>query len=314
MDVIIQSFNGVLTVSIIIAIGILLDRKGWFNEESVGLVSKLVAYVCLPTYMLTNMIANFRRDELLSMVGGLVVPFVSIFVGFFLSKLIGRLMGMEKSHRGIFTVAVSFSNVIFIGLPVCVSLFGDTCVPYIMLYYMANTVMFWTIGNHELAVGAGTEQPLLSKKSLKSLVSPPLMGFFFGLIFVMLQLGLPQPVFSAFRYVGSMTTPLAMVFTGIAMSKIDWHKITLGKEAIVAMLGRYLICPLIVFALAPMFNLDSMMAKVFVILAAMPMMSNGSIMTRFYGGDYQFAAMLASLSTALAIVVIPFYMWLVSQV
>lgn len=42
-------------------------------------------------------------------------------------------------------------------------------------------------------------------------------------------LELPQPIFVAFRYIGSMTSPLAMLFIGIAMSKTNWQEIRLGK-------------------------------------------------------------------------------------
>ena len=40
MDIVLHSLNGVLTVLIMIAMGVLLERKGWFDEKSVSLVSK----------------------------------------------------------------------------------------------------------------------------------------------------------------------------------------------------------------------------------------------------------------------------------
>lgn len=122
-------------------------------------------------------------------------------------------------------------------------------------------------------------------------------------------LELPQPIFVAFRYIGSMTSPLAMLFIGIAMSKTNWQEIRLGKEMAVAMLSRFLVCPLLVMALLPFFDLEPLMGQVFVILAAMPTMTNTSIVTKSYGGDYKYAAMLTAVSTVLAAVVLPIYMW-----
>lgn len=122
-------------------------------------------------------------------------------------------------------------------------------------------------------------------------------------------LELPQPIFVAFRYIGSMTSPLAMLFIGIAMSKTNWQEIRLGKEMAVAMLSRFLVCPLLVMALLPFFDLKPLMGQVFVILAAMPTMTNTSIVTKSYGGDYKYAAMLTAVSTVLAAVVLPIYMW-----
>ncbi len=311
MEIIMHALNGVLTVMIMIGAGFWMERRGWFSEDSVSLISRMVNYACLPTYMMTNMLANFQHDQLISMSRGLIVPLISMLAGYFISKLLGRAVGVPRSHQGIFSACVSFSNTIFIGLPLGIALFGDAGAPYIMIYYMVNTTLFWTIGVHELASGAGRETPLLSRQTLKNIVSPPLMGFFIGVVMVILEWNLPQPVFKAFHYIGSMTTPLAMLFIGIAMSKTDWHKIRLGAELAAAMLGRYFICPLIVIAILPFFDLDPMMQKVFVIMAAMPAMTNNSIVAKAYGGDYKYAAILTAVSTALAVIMIPFYMWVI---
>lgn len=53
------------------------------------------------------------------------------------------------------------------------------------------------------------------------------------------------------------------------------------------------------------------MEKVFVIMAAMPAMTNTAIVAKGYGGDYKYAAMLTAVSTVLAVFAIPFYMWLI---
>ncbi len=311
MEIVLHALNGVITVMLIIAAGFVLERRGWFSESSVSLISRLVTQVCLPTYMLTNILANFRHDQLVSMSRGLIVPFISMMAGYFISLALGRLINLPRTHKGIFSICVSFSNTIFIGLPLGIALFGEAGVPYIMIYYMVNTTLFWTVGVHDLAIGSGQEAPWLSRRTLRSIISLPLIGFMTGVVFVLLEWNLPQPLFAACRYIGSMTTPLAMLFIGIAMSKTDWQEIRLGKELLVAMLGRFFICPLIVLAIVPFFHLDEMMAKVFVIMAAMPAMTNTAIVAKSYGGDYKYAAMLTAVSTVLAALIIPFYMWVV---
>lgn len=311
MEVVVHALNGVATVLIMILFGFVMERKGWFSEESISLISRMVNQVCLPTYMLTNILANFQHDQLISMSRGLIVPFISMMAGYFISLLLGRIVDIPRSRKGIFSICVSFSNTIFIGLPLGIALFGEAGVPYIMVYYMVNTTLFWTIGVHDLAIGSGEEVPWFSRRTIRSIISPPLMGFMLGVVMILLEWKLPQPVFKSFHYIGSMTTPLAMLFIGIAMSKTNWQEISVGKDLVVGMLGRYFICPLIVYAIIPFFHLDPMMEKVFVIMAAMPAMTNTAIVAKGYGGDYKYAAMLTAVSTVLAVVMIPFYMWLV---
>lgn len=311
MEIVLHAFNGILTILIMVAVGFYLERKGWFSEESVALISRLVNYICLPTYMLTNILSQFKHDQLISLSHGLIVPLISMLTGYCISIFLGRMIGVPRAHQGIFFTCVAFSNTIFIGLPLGIALFGDAGAPYIMIYYMVNTTLFWTIAFHDLATCSGTETPLFSCKTLRSIISPPLMGFMLGVAMVLLEWSLPEPIFRSFHYLGSMTTPLAMLFIGIAMSKTNWNEIALGKELVAAMLGRYLICPWIVFLIIPFFHLEPMMEKVFVIMAAMPAMTNTAIVAKSYGGDYKYAAMLTAVSTVLAIVVIPFYMWVV---
>lgn len=63
------------------------------------------------------------------------------------------------------------------------------------------------------------------------------------------------------------------------------------------------------YGLSPFFALPKLMSDVFVMQAAMPAMTNTSIVAKVYGGDYKYAAMLTVVSTLLAVITTPFYMW-----
>ncbi len=311
MAAVLHSFEGILTILIIILTGFFLSKKGWFSEDSVSLISRLVTNVTLPTYMMSMLLASFTRDSLLQLVHGLPIPVLSMTIGYILGHLVARLIHVHPARRGIFSSVFFLSNTIFIGLPLTLALFDESAVPSVMVYYMANTTFFWVLVAHDIAVDGqgGIAPPLLSMKTLKSVISPPLLGFIFGVLFLLLGWTLPQPILKAFKYIGGMTTPLAMIFIGIAISKYRWADIHLDREVVLAVLGRYVFSPLLVLALVPFFPVPVLMKQVFVMLAAMPAMTNTSIVAKYYGADYQYAAMLTVITTCLAIVVIPFYMW-----
>lgn len=312
MELILHTFNGVLTVMLIIGCGFAMERKGWLNESSITFVSRLVNYVSLPTFMITSIMSRFNREQLLGMVDGLKVPFITMVIGYILARLMGHFLVSNPKHKAIFTVGVAFSNTIFIGLPLCIALFGEVAVPYIMIYYMANTFLFWTVGVHDLAADNGQKVPIISKQSFKSVFSPSLIGFLIGVGFVLLNIKLPAPIFRTFTILGAMMTPLAMIFIGIGMSRNDWAHFHLDKELIFGVLGRFVVCPLIVLAMLPFVPMDPLMGKVFVIMSAMPAMANISIVSQHYGGDYQYAAMQVAVTTIAAIFVLPVYMWILN--
>jgi len=61
------------------------------------------------------------------------------------------VFNVRKDRRGTFASMFSLSNTIFIGLPVNLMLFGDSSLSYALLYYIANTILFWTIGVYGIA-------------------------------------------------------------------------------------------------------------------------------------------------------------------
>ncbi len=311
MEIVLHSLSGILTVLLIIGTGFALDRRGWFSESGVSLISRLVNTVCLPGYMLANMVARFSGSDLIEMGRGAGVPMLSMLLGLFAAKVLAGILKIPKERKGIFIDCVTFSSVIFQGLPLVLALFGEEGLPYIMIYYIANTVLFWTIGVREAALSSGRDVPLISRRSLKIILNPPLIGLLLGIILVMLNLKLPEPLYRSLYYIGSMTSPLAMLFIGIAMSRTAWEEIKIDFQTSVAMLGRFFICPLILYLMLPFFNVNETMGRVFVICAALPSVTNLSVVLKEYGGDYKYAAMLVTVSTCLSAAVVPFYMWLI---
>jgi len=309
MGAVLHGLQGIITVMLLIAVGFVLARRGWFEAKSEAMIARLVTQICLPAYMVVNLTTTFSHNQLVGMSGGLVVPVLSIFLCYFIGKGVAAILKVPRSRRGVFCSVFFTANSIFIGLPLCVALFGEEGSPYVMLYYLANTLTFWTIAVRDIAKDAGFNAPLFSKNTVKAIFSPPLFGFISGLIMVMLDLHLPGPILTSCRYIGSMVTPLAMIFTGIAISKEKWEDIHFDLELFAAMAGRFGVAPLCVLALIPMFPLPPLMSEVFVMQAAMPAMTNTPIVAKAYGGDHKYAAKLTVVSVFVAVVTTPFYMW-----
>ena len=309
MAAVLHALQGIFTIVIMIATGFYLSKKGWCSESFSAAVAQLVTKVCLPTYMIVNLTANFSHDQLIAMSGGLPVPIISMVMGYFIGHGVAKLLKVRRERVGVFCTVFFVSNTIFIGLPMTLALFGEEGIPYVMLYYMVNTTMFWVVAVHDMASDAGVAAPWCSRKTLKVVLNPPLLGFLAGIFLVLLDWRLPLPVEASFRYLGGMTTPLAMLFIGIAMSKASWDEIRFDRELVAAMVGRFVICPLCVMVCLPFFTLPTLMSEVFIMQAAMPAMTNTSIVAKVYGGDYRYAAMLTVVSTLLAVLTTPFYMW-----
>lgn len=55
----VSSFSGVLIILIMVLVGYVLTKKGWFDEKAPNLIAKLVTQVALPCYMISTIVGRF---------------------------------------------------------------------------------------------------------------------------------------------------------------------------------------------------------------------------------------------------------------
>lgn len=309
-----HSIGSIVTIFIMIGVGFALTKAGWFDESTSKLFAKLAINIALPCYMVYNLTETFTKTELVSLSKYFLVPITSMLLCYVLSILISYLIKVDRGRRGAFRTMFFVSNTMFIGLPVNLALFGEESVPYVLLYYIINTTFYWTIGVYEISRDNpenGTAA-FFSKKTLKNLMNPALMAFLFSIILILLNIQLPEFIISSCKYIGNLTTPLAMFFTGIVLSKMDISKLKPSADIALLIIARALICPMMVIILNRLFNVDGVMGLVFVVQAAMPVISSTGILAKEYGSDYEFAAAAIMATTLASLIVIPVYMMFIA--
>lgn len=310
-----SSIQSILSIIIMISIGYILTSKGWFSEDTSKTIAKLVTFISLPALMIANLMGTFDKSKLESMSTGLIIPFVSIFICYIAAILFSLLLKIDKNKTGCFQSMFFNSNTIFIGLPVNLALFGTRSIPYVLLYYIANTTFFWTLGVYCICKDSSKNSPkILSKDTLKRIVSPPLMGFIIAIILILLQIKLPQFVMDTCKYLGGLTTPLSMIFIGICIHSVKLKDIKLSRDMLGIICGRFLVSPGIIYLLLIAAPFPLLLKKVFIIQAAMPVMTQSSIVAKTYGADSSYTAVMTTVTTILSMITIPIFMMLLSLI
>lgn len=136
------SYFNILVVFALVLVGYRLSRKGWFDETTTGLFSKLVLNIALPFSMFLNITKQFTRDQFMSLVSGMLVPILSIAITFIISTIWVKVARVPATRQGVFRTMFTASNTIFMGLPINLAIFGEKAVPYVLLYYICNTTFF----------------------------------------------------------------------------------------------------------------------------------------------------------------------------
>ncbi|WP_287771179.1 AEC family transporter [Megasphaera sp.] len=309
-----HGLEGIFEVLFIIAIGVILSKKGWFGSNMSAVFSKLVMKISLPLYMLCQMEKDFTHDSLIRIAPDLILPFASIFLAYIVGRIAAKVLHIRRERQGVFVTCFFIANTIFIGLPVNLALFGTQSVPSVMLYYMANTTMFWTLGIYHIvndSQGGKGNMPLFSAQTIKKVFSPPLMGFLIGLALVLANIKLPNFLLTSFQYVGNMATPLSLLVIGIEMAGISFSDIHWDRDVVGALIGRFLVCPACVLALLPFIPVTPMSAQVFTMQASMPAMTQMTVVAKSIGADVRYSTQVTFITVVMGIVVIPLYMFIV---
>ncbi len=254
---------------------------------------------------------SFAREALPGLARGALLPLASIAVTFGLACGLGRLLRVPHKHFGLFCASISNPNTVFVAIPVNLALFGEAALPYALVYYSAGTVFFWTIGQYAVVHDQeGAKGPLSARTLLLQIFSPPLLGFLLGVALTLCGVALPTPVQDAARYLGGLTTPLALIFIGISIYDIGLKGLRLERDLTAVLLGRLVGGPLVMLAFLQIFPVPPLMGKVFMIQSALPVMMQAAILSAHYHTDARFGALAVTLSTLLSVVTIPLYMTL----
>lgn len=305
-----EILTSLMVIVILVAAGFGFAKMGWITATTAPLLPQLVNRLALPTYMIWSFLSKFDREHFFSLANGLIVPYSAMLLSFGFSILIGYAFKVPPERIGVFRSGFFASSAIFIGLPVCLALFGDEVVPYVLIYFLANASLFWTLGNYSISKSSkhGNNYPLFSRHTLQLVFSPPLVAFMIAIILVLLEVKLPSFLLESFKYLGSMVTPLSMLFIGYTLSTVKYSDLTFDKDINLILVGRFVISPLLVIGVSYFIDIPYMMRQAFVVLSALPVVAQLPILSSVYGLDTKYAAIVVSVTTLLCLFVIPIYM------
>ena len=124
LEAFLLSLNCVVILLILGGAGYVTAARGWYDKSSRVLLARLVTFLSLPAYLFSSVMQTLDHDGLLTLVGSMATPFISIWTCFLLSRIIARVCHVEGVHSGVFSSAFTATNNMFIGLPVSLALFG----------------------------------------------------------------------------------------------------------------------------------------------------------------------------------------------
>ena len=311
---VLSAVQNVMGLLIMIAVGFWLAGKPWFGKEGSGIFSKFAVKVAIPCYLAYNIYVTFDdRAGLLEVFSKLPYSFLMLLTALALGSVVCRVLKVAPRRRGVFTNAFTFGNTVLVGFPVVEALFGAEASACAMVYYMANCILFWSVGVYLLRVDGGGKAKFFSWDNLKKIFSPAICAVMVGVCLVLLDVTLPQFLFMPLQNLGRACTPVAMVFIGCIIRQADLAAMDLSRDLVAVLLSRFILSPLMTFALCLVIPADPLLKRVFLVLSVMPAMTQMGIMAKECGSDYEFASVLVAITSIISMVLLPVFVFIMEH-
>lgn len=318
MTVFLTSVSSVVEIVLIMALGYILRRNGWFGDTFGANIASLITKIALPASIFMSVMKYLTRDKLASLGIGIIFPALAVVISYLLAFAAVKIFKIKKGRRGIFINAVANANTIFIGMPLNNALFGSKAMSYFLIYYIVNTVSTWAFGvfliqNDDPTVD-DSKQKEKKEFNWRKLLPMPLVGFVFSIIWLLLGIPVPNFLGQTLGYVGSLVTPLSLIYIGIVLYDAGLNNFHFERDSVLALLGRFVISPLVLIILIKLgtgtlgINLPSLMRQTLVVQSATPMLAVLPILGAEAHGDVKYATDVVVMSTVLFVVVVPILM------
>ncbi len=311
MDAIVTSLSSIVKIIFVVLIGIYLRKKDHFHDTFKKDLEFLIVNVALPISAFVGIQENLTR-KLLGSFGMSVLFVAAFFILYVLSFIANKVFNIRVGRRGIITNTFTNDNVIFIGLPLALAIFGTKAMPFYLVYYLVNTISTWAIGIFFIQNDT-TEKNEKSSFNWKKLVPAPVLGFVIGIIWLLIGLPLPEVAGSSLNMVGGLVTPLALLYLGIIIADAGLSSLKIERDTIIALIARFVIGPAVMFMMLKFiqqtpFALSGLGVKVIFLMSGMPALTAMALLVGQAKGDTKFASNVITISTLLFIILVPAYL------
>ncbi len=277
----------------LIGVGFLARKLNIVSQQGQKSLTNLVVDVILPCNIfkafLTADLNRIREDGL--WVLGISLVFHLFCIGY------GRLLFRKppEGERKCLRFAALCSNAGFLGNPVAEGLYGLEGLALANIYLIPMRTLMWSSG---VAIFSGSHN---WKDTAKKVVTHPcIIAVFLGIVGMLLRLELPELIMKPVGYLSSCNTAMSMLVIGMILARLE-PKQFLDRGVLGFSLHRLVILPALVYAACCLLPVSVTARNISVILAAMPVAANTSILADKYEQDALYATKLVVVSTLLSI-------------
>ncbi|WP_373036808.1 AEC family transporter [Sulfurimonas sp.] len=253
-------------------IGYIINKGDVFAKDTPIILNQFILYISLPAMALLQIPKlSFSFEVLIPVITAWIVMGVSAFVIFYLSKI----LKFSREVTGALMLVGVLGNTSFVGIPVIQAYFGDSALPYVLMYdQLGSFIMLSTYGTFISAYYSSAEDVNVKAIALKIITFPPFLSLLVALFFIGTTF---HPVItSVLSSLASTIVPLALVAVGLQLKfKLPSEDI---KPFVSALSVKLILAPILAIMISMIFSWNNQASLVSVMEAGMgPMITAGAV-------------------------------------
>jgi predicted permease len=300
--------NALVPVFSLILIGVFLKYFKFPGAEFWRGAERITYYILFPSLLFLKLSVINISDgvDLIKLLFLLIIMLILISL---MLVLVRHVFSLDAAvFTSLFQGGIRFNT--YVGLAVVNGLLGDSGVSIaaIVVGIMIPIVNLLCISAFAFA---GKDDGISAVSIIKQIVTNPLiLACAAGIIWNQTGVALPELLVSVLGLLSTIALPLGLlaVGAGVQLSLIG-HSF---KPLIISSTIKLLLSPLLAYSLCLLFGMEMETTLVVVVMASLPTASSAYILSRELGGDSNVMAVMISVQTFVAMIIMPVVIGLLS--
>ena len=312
----IHDYFNILVLFLVVILGFSLAKLSWLNTDSNTAFTKVLLNVALPATLFLSIGKDYTKSEFLALLPHIALPTLVILFLMALAGAAAKILKVPQGTVGLFIGTCSMSSTIMLGIPVALAVYGSHGLPYALMTYASQTLIYWTLGIYLLQKDAKQQldKKSLIKKMVQEIFNLPLIAFFIGVLVLLSGLSLPEFADNFLNYLSNLTSGLAMLLIGSIIYTTGFQGFKFSQTVLAVIIFRFVLAPISAYLIGQMLSIPSEMIKITMLMVSLPIPNTTVILAKQYNINLLFATESLTFSIAAYLIFLPAILWLIHRI
>lgn len=292
-----------ITMVLLMVVGFILSKKNYLSDSNAKGLSVVLTRVAVPANMIVLMQREYTHEILIGFLKAGGGTLLMCIIGTLLFFVVGKALKLEFPQLGLFSAGGVYSNVIFMGQPLVMAMFGIEGLIFCVAVMFASNIYLFTACSVLLSYKCGVPKtPLRMLKD--AFINLICLSAVIGFVCFTQSIHLPGPIYNALEFSANTTVCLSMIVIGSLLASANIAAVLRDKTVYIFSFFTLIVMPLLTKVLIGTF-LDGVALSVVVILMATPAAAALPSFVENYGNDSKRASEYVFVSTLISVVTLP---------